>query len=214
MKPFRLLLCAVTCLTGFLAFAPVVLGQNGSSVHDVVSFASGPKSKVYNSDSSFLGLAQNVCQNSSSPAKCPSDATLYGFDGGGWLADLSKIPTATWIYAPGVAGSTSPAQFVQYFFETSLFMPGAPTAGVLYLAADDAAQVVVNGTFIGAIGSVEDIRKATDAQNRLHKFDITKFLVAGRNQITIRLVNGPFGGEIDDYSNRPSGVVFGGFATW
>jgi len=184
----------------------------------VVTFASGTGTRVYKFNHIFLGLAENVCLNASFPANCPAGATLYGHQGSGWLADLSSIPKATWIYAPGITGESSPAQLVQYFFQTTFVIPATPTAGTLFVAADDAAQVMVNGSVVGRIGSLADVSKASDAQNRIHKFDITRFLVKGKNRIRIGQENGParFGGCAvpDNYTCNPSGVVFGGSATW
>lgn len=185
---------------------------------NIVRFASGTDTKVFRFDNRFLGLAQNVCLNESNPANCPPGATLYGLESPGWLANLSEIPTSTWIYAPGITGLSSPAEFNIYFFETAFEVPGTPTGGTFFIAADDSAQVFVNGMKLGTIGSTTIFSRALDAANSPHALDIGPLLVSGKNHVRVRVKNGEasFGncGIPDNYACNPSGVVFGGFATW
>jgi len=165
----------------------------------------------------FIGFAQNVCPSPLSPTNCPAGATLYGFPGISWTANLSNIPGATWIWAPRVTGATTPAGLAQFFFVKVLTLSGAPTAGIIHVAVDDFAEVIVNGKPVGAIGSVTDESVASAAQSSLTSFNITPFLITGPNLIAIRARNGSFGGCNPNsnptnctYATNPAGVVFGG----
>ena len=188
-----------------------------------LTFSSGPDWKTFSKDpgptsfslgKGFIGFPEAVCLNEDFPWPCPDDAVLYGYPGGGWFADLSPIPAAVWIWAPNVTGDTAPAEFASFFFSNTFILAGYPTNGVIYIAADDFAEVRVNGSVVGTVGSVTDIELAGDAQSRLHEFDISSFLKPGRNVITIQGQNGSpdFAGcdVTCTYSQNPVGVVFGG----
>lgn len=100
---------------------------SGASARSVtVTFASGRAWSVFSQDPGpaangqgngrgFVGSAQAVCLNQSVPPNCPADAVIYG-DPAGWLADLSAIPGAVWSWAPGITGSTGPAEFAKFYF--------------------------------------------------------------------------------------------------
>jgi hypothetical protein len=101
-------------------------------------------------------------------------------------------------------------------FVKTLDLPGK-ASGYLKIAVDDYAEVRVNGTRIGSTGSVEDIHVAWAAQSSLATFDLTPYLVPGKNTIAITAQNGPAsyadcGGECT-YATNPAGIVFGGDIT-
>ena len=161
-----------------------------------------------------LGQAQNVCLNEFSPLDCPDGATVYGHGGSGWLADLSPIPGATWIWVPYIAGDVSPAESSVFIVAGSFSIPGTPTGGTLSIAVDDMAVVFVNGSLVGRWGSVTEVGKASVADDILKSFDIGPNLVSGLNTLTIKIFNGPaaFAGCAGHctYTQNPAGVVFGG----
>jgi len=162
-----------------------------------------------------LGAAQKVCAFPGAPPVCPPGATLYsGRSGAGWEADLSSIPGASWIWAPGVTGSTAPADLQQFFFTRDFQLSQPPSVGRILLAVDDFAEVQVNGTVVGNSGSTTDVALAFAAQSALREFDILPFLRHGANTITIRAQNGPpsFAGCFGacTYASNTAGVVFGG----
>lgn len=161
------------------------------------------------------GKAQMVCLNQQSPASCPEGATRYDYAGSGWSADLSSIPGAKWIWAPGVISTTSPAESQEYYFFKVINVPEPPTQGSISIAADNFAEVRVNGGVAGVIGSTTNLTTAIQAQNTLATFDITKYLVSGDNLIAIRVKNGPreFSGCSTSctYAENPAGFVFSGF---
>ncbi len=172
-----------------------------------VSFASDTTWEVFDADpasgsATLLGLAQNVCLDSLGPLPCPPGAITYCaspmWGANSWLADLSTIPGATWIWAPGVTGSTSSTVNASVFFSKE-FNVAAPVGGTLSIAVDNFADVIVNGTSVGTWGS----------DGSLQKFDLTAFLVPGANRITVHAENQGAGSGID-YCQNPAGVVFGG----
>ena len=181
-----------------------------------ITFGSGSSWNTY-SDAALttsLGPAQAVCLNAAAPAPCPAGAVVYGYPGGGWPANLAAIPGAQWIWAPGVTGSTEPAEFAQYYFSSSFPVGGPVTAAAFYLAADDFAQLLVNGTSVGTVGSITDIGLAGAAQSALTLFDISPYLVLGSNVITVNAQNGPPAysgcGAPCGYAEQPAATVFGG----
>jgi len=205
-----------------LAAVALIVGERSAAFPaDTVSFVSGTDWEVFDADpdgpgpATSLGNAQNVCLNASDPSNCPSGATLYGFPGGAWAADLSTIPGATWIWAPGITGATSPADFQEFFFRKEFDLAGTPTAGTLSVAVDDLAEVRVNGVSAGTYGSITDSAAANLAHQSVKVFDISSLLVAGTNTLVIRAKNGPpeWGAgcaPICTYAGNPAGVVFGG----
>ena len=199
--PRRLALFAAATLTVAL-LAPTGVAAAPGTMH----FVSDTSWTVTDNDPDIgpaLSLpagAQRVCLNASAPAACPADATLYGYAGGGWDADLSAIPGADWIWAPGIDGATAPADSDIYDFTKVIDVPGVPTGGMVHFTADDLAFVYVNGVLIG--NSVSHSELAT--------FDIGDALVEGENTIMIRAQNYVICGSSCSYASNPAGVVFGG----
>src|SRR5215469_3901244 len=108
---------------------------------------------VFDANMTPLGNAQNVCLNPTTPANCsvattPPPPTLYGYPLVGWTADLSSIPGAKWIWAPNITGATSPAANAKFTFQTEFYLCGAPTGGTIWVAADNSAEVLLNGVSV------------------------------------------------------------------
>jgi hypothetical protein len=184
---------------------------------DVITFVSDTSWTVLDASAVPLGSAQFVCLNAIVPASCPPGATLLvGGPASGWSADLSGIPGAAWIWAPGITGATPSASLAQFSFFHQFDLHGLPVSGTISVAVDDFAEVFLNGTSIGTTGSVTDISLASQAQSGLSTFDLTPFLVPGQNTILVVAQNGPdfFAGiPNSNYSENPAGVVFGGSLT-
>lgn len=183
---------------------------------ETISFASDSSWQVRDATDNSLGAAQAVCLNASAPSPCPAGATLYGFAGGGWNANLAAIPGAQWIWAPGITGATQPAELALYTFTKSFTLGGDASAATLFIAADDFARVRVNGSIVGSIGSTTDSGLAGSANGSLRSFDISAFLGVGDNVIEIDAQNGigAFGGCSNcTYAQHPAAVVFGGSIT-
>ena len=112
-----------------------------------------------------------------------------------------------------MTGATSPADLQGAYFSKDFDLAGLLGTGTIFLAADDFAEVSVNGTLVGSTGSITDYGLAAGAQGGLKEFDLTPFMVSGPNTVTIRAQDGPgsFGGcDPCSYAGNPAGVVFGG----
>ncbi len=208
---------AVIVWTMFLTIIPNVHAEYSITT---LTFVSDTTWGVFNSDpvhgaTKFFGFAQNVCLNSLNPPSCPTEAISYEYEyNAGWSADLHLIPEATWIWAPGISGATSPASPARFFFSKAFILAGPPTEGSISVAADDYAKVFVNGIPVGTVGSLTDIAVAGAAQSSLTTFDVTEFLVKGTNIISVRAANGPFGCGSGPYRCNPAAVVFGGLLSF
>jgi hypothetical protein len=207
-----------------LTLAAAVWGCGGGSkssdagvMPSTALFASGSDWMAYDDDpgtnpaAHLLGPAQTVCLDASHPDDCPSDAVVYGF-GAGWGLDRSTIPFALWIWGPGVS-PTGAADLKKFFFSRTLQYT-FPLDGKISVAADDFAEVFVNGESAGSIGSTTDLATAGTANTELTTFDLTDLLFPGSNVITVAAQNGPatFAGcpSACTYAQNPAGVVFGG----
>jgi hypothetical protein len=220
-----LLLATATLVLCAVAPAAATGSGSGSGPIRTVEFVSGADWRAYTElparpvkrGPTFLGTAQLVCPNATSPPSCPPGATLYGWIGtGAWSASLAAIPGAAWIWAPGVTGATSPAELARYAFAAHVFLPrrAVPVAAEIFVSADDYAEVYVNGALVGSVGSLTDPAASTAAQSMLTRFSITAFVRAGPNVVAVVGQNGPafFAGcsAPCTYAQHPAGVVFGG----
>lgn len=204
------------------AMLALVGAQQVQAQTQTITLVSDTSWEVFNADpassaATSLGFAQTVCLNASAPVNCPAGATLYGFAGTAWSAALSSIPGAFWIWAPGITGTTAPAENAEFFFAKRIKVKGSPTGGAIHVAADDFAEVRVNGNVVGSTGSTTDASLAGAAASSLTSFDITPHLKKGINTITIRGVNGEghFAGCTNcTYAQHPAGVVFGASITY
>jgi hypothetical protein len=200
-----------------IGWCAVLFGVYLGIVSDVqggtIDFRSNNQWSVSDSSNVGVGNAEYVALNASSPVVQPTGAIQYGVSGSAWLADLSTIPGAFWIWAPGITGDTPNASLAEYSFSQKFDLAGTPISGSIAIAVDDMAQVYVNGMLAGTTGSITDIGVAFQAQSALKSFDLTPFLVSGTNTIEVLAQNGPdsFGGVTDaDYRQNTAGVVFGG----
>ena len=221
MTPIRRRVLAV-CLA---VSAVIALAGGAAAVQAAeprtVSFGSGSDWATFDLNregvNPHLGHAQLVCMNAGSPYPCPEGATDFGAPFSGWFADRSSIPGAEWIWAPGVDGTSSPAEQRSFLFTKVIKIAGRPTQASLSLAADDFAEAWVNGHRVGSVGSVVDPNQA-GAHNYLTTFDITKAVHRGVNIIAIRAQNGPaswspYCTDTCTYAQNPAGVLFGGSVT-
>jgi hypothetical protein len=188
-----------------------------------VTFVSGNDWSWYGGDLSGadggpLGTAADVCVTPTTPASCPAGAVIYATSGGSWSANTSSYPAARWIWRGDVTPS-SDADLVFAVFQAS-FVLGSNPAGTISIAADDYAEVRVNGSVAGSVGSVTDEPLAAQAQSNFTPISLTPYLAAGLNTITIVGQNGPstfVSGTACSpcaYARNNAGVVFGGTLTY
>jgi len=166
----------------------------------------------------LLGPSEEVCLISPPEEdRCTNGGVPYGFPYGGWYVDSSAYPRAHFMWGPHINGTTYPASLAVMAFTRSFYLPGSPVSGSIQIAADDFAEVRVNGISAGTIGSITDIYLAGDAQSYLHPFDITAYLHSGMNTITVVGQNGPasYPGCPDEckYAQNPAMVIFTGTLT-
>ena len=161
-----------------------------------------------------VGMAQPVCLNATTPSPCPAGSTIYGNPSTtAWPANLSSIPGAKWIWAPGITGATQFADLNEFRFSKTFNLPSVPPSASIAIAVDSAARIAVNGVTVGTIGSASVASLALAAQSSLTVLDIRSRLVAGSNNITVIAQNGSrtLSGcaSACTYAQNPAGVVFG-----
>jgi len=173
------------------AFLQHLLGQHRQEILKELGYTPAPAAAVSAPASPGIGA---VSQTANAATMSRSDAAV--------LAD--NLPSA-------------PADLKRFFFSRQVVV-GRQPRGQISVAADDAAEIRINGKVLGSIGSVTDMSEASIASSRLTSFDLTPLLVAGSNTITIAAQNGPstYAGCPSScaYSGNPAGVVFGGQITW
>jgi len=153
-----------------------------------------------------------VCTNATSQAECPAGAVDYGYGGSYWTARIDACDgKARWLWAPGVTGTSSPAELAEYYFVNHVLVPASPSSAQVIVAADDQAEVIINGAAVGTIGSITDFNVAWADQNKPTAINIASALVTGMNTIIVRAANGP--GAFTNctnctYQQNPAGVVF------
>lgn len=132
-----------------------------------------------------------------------------------WTGNIGAIPGACWVWKPGTTPSTVPVDLEWMYLSKTIDVPGYPDGGVLYFAADDFAELRVNGAVVRTIGSVTDYGAAAGAQAQLTQVDLTAFVQPGPNEIVVRLQNGPgwfTGTDCNpcNFGQNPTGVILGG----
>lgn len=205
----------------FLRLSLLVVGiffAHGVSVRgETIFFQSDTSWNVSDASHNPVGTAEYVVLNSTYPTRRPPGAINYNFAGAGWTADLTPIPNAYWIYAPGINQNSPNANLSQYTFSQTVSIAGTPEGGTIWVAVDDFAQIYVNGNFVGSWGSVTDISAAGMGNSQLEEFSIPgSFLNTGPNLIQVMTQDGPesFSGFPNaTYGENPAGVVFGGDIT-
>lgn len=155
---------------------------------------------------------QHVCLNAASPVACPAGATQYGYPFPGWFAP--RPPGANWIWKRGVTGETPGADLATAFFSNTV---SGPASGLICLAADDFAELKVNGAVVGTVGSTTNAVLAGLAQSLATCFNVT--LQSVTNLIEVKGQDGPKSfspfaltgcNPSCKYNENPAGVMFFG----
>lgn len=159
-------------------------------------------------------LAQNVCLNATSPTNCPAGATQYGYPYTAWTTNLSSLPGATWIWAPGVSGATSPAAHAKFTFGKAFNLPALPPIGVpnidFWIAADNTVEeILVNNN---SVMIPPPPLNPTTNPPLLQVSIPASFIHSGSNVVKVTVSNADNPSDCavaDAYSCNPAGVVFG-----
>lgn len=195
------------------------------------------KGQVLADPAQAVCLDHDVATGRKSPLNCAiadiPPPLPYGYTLGGWGADLSALPSSVrWIWASrvtpdpmspaiteAITGETSPAGGQTYFFEPENDIllceppPGdPPLQGTLVVAADNEAEVTING-------QQPPNNKTTDNAS-LHTINIPSSMLGGSdpwtipptfrpNRLTVKVTNGvsPADCSKDQYKCNPAGVV-------
>lgn len=195
-----------------LAVAPAAtLGTTTS----VITFVSDTSWEVRDHTTNLsIGNAQAVCLNDTYPSNCPTGATVYGYAGGGWGANDESafgegFPSAQWIWAPEVDGTTTPADGAVYWFRKTFTLPWEPTSASIRLAVDDQARVMITNSLVGDLALVDSSGAFVSGNASPTTIDLTDRLVAGENTITIDARNGVICGQVCAYEANPAGLLVG-----
>jgi hypothetical protein len=213
----RALLGSLTA--GLLIAALVPAAVSASTPVSTVSFVSDSTWTAYSDAglSASLGSAEEVCLNSTNPTTgayaggCPAGAANFNAPyNGAWAADLSASPTAYWIWAPGVTAATAVTTDPTVYFSKTFDLTTSVEDASIWVAADNDAQVFVNGFPVGTVGDVSTPGSDSSSYNQTHAFTIPAAdFLPGSNTITVLGVNAPLSGATT-YQTNPAGVVFGG----
>ncbi len=166
-------------------------------------------------DGGVLGNAAVVCLNWASPVDCPEGAILYGWSGTQWSSAATAMPNAQWIWRGDVTAAAVTDLDLAVFQKT--FTLGSNPTGSIQIAADNFAEVRVNGVTAATVGSVTDEVVGEAVETQLTTIDLSPYLVPGTNTITIVGENGPSiwarcSGTCF-YAQNPAGVIFEGSLT-
>jgi len=197
---------------------------------ETIKIVSGPDWKVTvtvpdsngNPVEKDLGNAQDVCLNATAPSNCPVTAmpppVQYGYPYPGWVTLLG----ATWIWATistaggttPITGTTSGAAGAKFTFETEFYLCGTPQDGEISVAADDSAEVTINGHSL----VVQDITK--DNHSHLAHLTVPASMFnspqlpglpsQNKIQVTVKNWDDPADCGSDQYHCNPAGFVFEG----
>lgn len=199
MKRTSIMMKALLLGTSLLTF---VLSVDPHAI--TINIVSDTTWTVSDTNGNYLGNAQNVCLNAMAPSNCPAGATPYGYALVGWTANLSSIPGATWIWAPNITGATASAANAEFTFQKEFYLCDVPRGGTIFVAADNSAEVFLNGAPTPALTSA--------SHSVLSTVNIpATSLVQGLNIIQVKVKNGlnPSDCGSGQYRCNPAGVVLG-----
>lgn len=183
---------------------------------------SGSQWEVFDANG-WKGYSQNVCQNASYPSNCsavspqPDTPILYGRSGGGWNAQIPAIAGAKWMWwTPSDFTPATPAGPARFTFKSKDFhFCDPPVGGTIYVAADNRAEVFINGKSLSA-----GQPSSTD-HDQIKQFSVPASYLNGSsvllglraNSIEVHAENDPVSpGPPPDYSTyktNPAGVLLG-----
>jgi len=196
--------------------AAAVLTASPASAQQEIFIPSNATWTAFDEGGGPLGNAQLVCLRTTDIAyTCPAGATSWDYPGTGsqaWYQDLSVIPSGRYIWAPGITAQDIIFDAF-YFFRKSITLNAPPQSGNFFITADDYAEVRVNGSLVGSVGSLA----CCGGPRPLRGFNILPFLRQGANDIEVKAKNSFYPdfpcSNCATYGTNPAGVVFGGRIT-
>jgi len=134
-----------------------------------------------------------------------------------YAGTVPALPGATWIWRKDWSASGLGDLVFAGFQKT--FVLGSKPSGSIRVMVNDFAEIIVNGSVAGTVGSITNESVAYAAQTTVPApLDLTPYLMPGINTIEIIAQNGPAsytGGQCSPctYSVNTAGVIFAGTLT-
>lgn len=170
---------------------------------------------------STQGASQVVCLNAMNPSNCPVQdspaPTIFGWALPGWAIDYASLPNqARWMWASGISGGSARAASQMFKFTKDFYLCSDPGDGTVSLAADNFAEVRVNGNLLTFVDSNGSSDTNSTSPERLVTAQVPRsFLKSGvsPNTIVVTARNGTdtsscFPNTCPDlYQYNPAGVM-------
>lgn len=147
MRRLFWILAGVLAAVAVPASLAVTIGTPPATTQSIVNNGAGDQTDPHVSGSlvSYTSCTAWACRIHYHDLATGTDAVIP--------TTVSPISGATWIWAPGITGATTPAELAQYFFSKSITLAAAPTAASFLVAVDDFAELRINGTVVGTRGA-------------------------------------------------------------
>lgn len=126
-------------------------------------------------------------------------------------ADLGALP---WIEIEGATWITydfevfAPSDNSWYVYKKSFEIPGKVVSATMYITADNAYMLHVNGRLVGRDGNLYQPSPETDPKNwqSVEEYDVTKALREGNNNVVVYVRN--YGMTDGIWQKNPTGLIF------
>ena len=128
--------------------------------------------------------------------------------------DYSDLGALPWIEIEGATWITydfevfAPSDNSWYVYKKSFEIPGEVGSATMYITADNAYMLHVNGRLVGRDGNLYQPAPETDPKNwqSVEIYDVTKALREGNNNIVVYVRN--YGMTDGTWQRNPTGLIF------